>query len=364
MYICDECGDSFRRRHHLEDHKLSVHSDERPHVCDKCGDSFKLPHQLNSHIVSVHSDERPHVCDVCGDSFKLPHQLKVHKLTHSNEYPFVCDKCGKTYKQSSHLSSHKKREHSDERPHVCNECGDAFKIKSDLNRHKLVHSNEYPFVCDECDSAFKRLYHLLEHKKKHSDERPHVCDECGASFKRVQYLNIHKEAEACYFTRLTEQIWERICCDIAKILYNGKNWRWKPRILTSEIDNQTFIVPEIVIIHTNDINDSDDSKEIIEFIDAKRSVNACFTLKDIYVYPQVADKVTFWCLYGNADGAFDEFPNHTAVSSNELIELLEKHRTEENGEEIDKLIMQIYLVKQGVDPLNQQLLTHFLDEDN
>ena len=78
------------------------------------------------------------------------------------------------------------------------------------------------------------------------------------------------------------------------------------------------MVPEIVITH------SDQSRE---FIDAKRSTRSA-TNKDLVIYPSLAKKVTFWCLYGDSKDLSDQDTPIVYTSSDDLISLLTDRRNE------------------------------------
>ena len=273
------------------------------------------------HINAVHLNIRPHICKECGELFKLPQHLKEHIIAI----------------------------HTDQRKYVCEECGFAFKLPQHLNDHvKVVHQNQRPYACEECTSSFPHARGLKLHIIAiHTDEKPFVCEDCGRGFADPSHLYRHKQAEACWFTRTTAYKWEELCKEIAEVLLEGLDWEWKPKIDTPDIDEQSWIQPEIVVYYENN------TKRII---DAKRSTQAIFKEKDLKVYPRMAEKVEFWCLYGTTEGLFDEAEDLIAKSGKAIIAELKKKKTVENQSIVNTLIMKIQLLKKGLEYTNQSIL--------
>jgi len=136
-------------------------------------------------------------------------------------------------------------------------------------------------------------------------------------------------------------------------LLEGLDWEWKPKIDTPELEEQSWIQPEIVVYYENN------TKRII---DAKRSTQAIFKEKDLKVYPKVAEKVEFWCLYGKAEGMFEEEEGFEAKDSQEIVDLLMEKRTDENQNLVDNLVMKVQLLKKGLEFKGQTLLDEFSEE--
>jgi uncharacterized C2H2 Zn-finger protein len=377
--ICEICGKSFSRKDGLYRHMRSIHSEPKSYDCPQCDLSFSRKDTLNRHINNVHLQIRNYACRICGEKFKQSGALRRHIQTihektnlfkcphceaefprkdalnrhvnavHLNIRPHVCDECGDSFKLPGHLKEHKLSKHSKKRPHVCEECGFAFKLRSHLNDHvRVVHQNFRPHACEECNSAFPHARDLKLHViAVHTDEKPFVCEDCGRGFADPSHLYRHKEAEACWFTTTTAYKWEELCKEIAEVLLEGLDWKWKPKIDIPELEEQSWIQPEIVVYYENN------TKRII---DAKRSTQAIFKEKDLKVYPKVAEKVEFWCLYGKIEGMFEEEEEIEAKDSQEIISMLKKSKNEENKEIVDTLIMQIQLLKKGIEYENQTIL--------
>jgi KRAB domain-containing zinc finger protein len=220
-----------------------------------------------------------------------------------------------------------------------------------MEDHERIHTGEKPFLCEECGERFRRKNHLKTHMRTHTGERPFVCETCGAAFTQSANLENHIKAEACWFTRETATLWEKICYEIATILLNDREWVWQSRIPTPELQEREYIIPEIVI--TN----ADGSREII---DAKRSIYSA-RYKDLIIFPQYAKSVTFWCLYGQPIDQTDLNSSIVYQTSDELIALLKEKITPATKKAVHELIARIYQLKDGSDSSRQQLLTEFLE---
>jgi hypothetical protein len=94
----------------------------------------------------------------------------------------------------------------------------------------------------------------------------------------------------------------------------------------------------------------------MDFIDAKRSTQAIFKEKDLVVYPKLARKVEFWCLYGKTKGLFEVELYIEAKSSEEIVSKLHTFKTKENLLLLNNLIMKIRLLKKGYEFNGQSTL--------
>ncbi len=375
---CEICGLSFSRKDSLYRHKRSVHSESKKYSCTECNLTFSRKDTLDRHINDVHKQIRKYICTICDEKFKQAGALKRHIQTmheknisyecpncdaafprkdnldrhinavHLNLRPHICQECGAAFKLPDHLKQHIISIHTDRRQYVCDECGFAFKLRQHLNDHvKVVHLGLRSYACEECDSSFAHARALKQHIiSVHTDELPYVCEKCKRGFADPSHLYRHEKAEACWFTTTTAYKWEELCKEIAEILLEEKNWEWKPTIETPELVEQTRVQPEIVIYN-------DDGT--MDFIDAKRSTYAIFKEKDLVVYPKVARRVEFWCLYGKTKGIFEEEEGVEAKSSEEIIGKLEKEDSHD-GQRVRNLIMKISLLKKGIRFEGQQTL--------
>lgn len=80
-------------------HVRSVH-ETRLYICDICGDDFKKRNELSVHLDDhVAKEEGDFQCEICNRIFSNLRLFRIHKRIH---YPQVkswpCETCGKRYR--------------------------------------------------------------------------------------------------------------------------------------------------------------------------------------------------------------------------------------------------------------------------
>ncbi|XP_043363003.1 zinc finger protein 777-like isoform X4 [Dermochelys coriacea] len=190
LFVCAECGKSFRSRQHLTLH-------QRDHAgAGACllqpGESFILKHGPGPHP-GAQAGGKPYKCSECERSFCHKSSLRKHHLAHTGERPYACTECRKSFKQRVSLVLHQ-RIHSgkSEGSFICTQCGRYFSHHSNLTRHLRIHTGERPYKCTECEKSFTRNQYLVEHQRMHAGERPYHCPECGKSFRYKRSLYYHQ----------------------------------------------------------------------------------------------------------------------------------------------------------------------------
>lgn len=223
LYICDVCGQDFRKRNelslHLDDHVAKEEGDfqceicnrifsnlrlfrihKRIHYpqvkswpCDMCGKRYSSKNLLEEHM-NTHMGVRPYVCETCNKDFTSKYTYKAHIKTHEvRPRPFECTQCNKTFLNQQNLNQHE-RTHNGIKEHVCHQCGKAFGSPHNLEVHNIVHTGYKPYICRICGKAFARKAEIRDHERTHTGEKPYQCEFCGATFSQRSNLQSHKRA--------------------------------------------------------------------------------------------------------------------------------------------------------------------------
>ncbi|XP_053873641.1 zinc finger protein 777-like [Malaclemys terrapin pileata] len=190
LFVCAECGKTFRSRQHLTLHQR-----------DHAGAGACLPQPRESLALKpsprphpgAQAGGKPYKCSECERSFCHKSSLRKHHLAHTGERPYTCAECRKSFKQRVSLVLHQ-RIHSgrSEGSFICTQCGKYFSHHSNLTRHLRIHTGERPYKCTECEKSFTRNQYLVEHQRMHAGERPYHCAECGKSFRYKRSLYYHQ----------------------------------------------------------------------------------------------------------------------------------------------------------------------------
>ncbi|XP_076756055.1 uncharacterized protein LOC143426465 [Xylocopa sonorina] len=223
LYICDICGDDFKKRNelsvHLDDHVAKEEGDFQCEICNRifsnlrlfrihkrihypqvkswpcetCGKRYSSRNLLEEHI-NTHTGVRPYVCDNCGKDFASKYTYKAHVKTHEvRPRPFECSQCNKTFLSQQNLNQHE-RTHNGVKEYVCHQCGKAFGSPHNLEVHNIVHTGYKPYICRVCGKAFARKAEIRDHERTHTGEKPYQCEFCGATFSQRSNLQSHKRA--------------------------------------------------------------------------------------------------------------------------------------------------------------------------
>lgn len=273
LYICDICGDDFKKRNelslHLDDHVAKEEGDfqceicnrifsnlrlfrihKRIHYpqvkswpCDTCGKRYSSRNLLEEHI-NTHTGVRPYVCENCGKDFASKYTYKAHVKTHEvRPRPYECSQCNKTFLSQQNLNQHE-RTHNGVKEYVCHQCGKAFGSPHNLEVHNIVHTGYKPYICRMCGKAFARKAEIRDHERTHTGEKPYQCEFCGATFSQRSNLQSHKRA-----THYNDKRYK--CDDCGKgfkrrrlLDYHIKAAHTGERPYKCEICTATFVYPE------------------------------------------------------------------------------------------------------------------------
>lgn len=223
LYICDVCGQDFKKRNelslHLDDHVAKEEGDFQCEICNRifsnlrlfrihkrihypqvkswpchtCGKRYNSKNLLEEHM-NTHTGIRPYVCETCGKDFASKYTYKAHVKTHEvRPRPFECTRCNKTFLSQQNLTQHE-RTHNGIKEYVCHQCGKAFTSSHNLEVHNIVHTGYKPYICRMCGKAFARKAEIRDHERTHTGEKPYQCEFCGATFSQRSNLQSHKRA--------------------------------------------------------------------------------------------------------------------------------------------------------------------------
>ncbi|MBN3306643.1 ZN551 protein, partial [Amia calva] len=156
LYICTECGRTFKLLGNLKAHqRLHAGDGRRQNVGNKDIDEAGNPREPVYH------------CTECGKGFRHFRSLQRHWKTHTGERPYHCGECGKDFHLLESLKAHQ-RIHTGERPHICPQCGKRFSEVQNLRVHLRIHSGETPYPCPQCGKSFRQFQHLKRHRLVHT----------------------------------------------------------------------------------------------------------------------------------------------------------------------------------------------------
>ena len=68
VHKCEICGLVVKGAPTLENHMISLHTDQRPNQCTQCTSAFKTLTDLRKHIRRVHDLQRNAQCTMCPKS--------------------------------------------------------------------------------------------------------------------------------------------------------------------------------------------------------------------------------------------------------------------------------------------------------
>eukprot|EP00090_Calanus_glacialis_P021853 TRINITY_DN33700_c0_g1_i1.p1 TRINITY_DN33700_c0_g1~~TRINITY_DN33700_c0_g1_i1.p1 ORF type:complete len:513 (+),score=84.99 TRINITY_DN33700_c0_g1_i1:216-1541(+) len=165
-YRCQHCeyesGDPKLLKSHIDSAHLGI-----TYECDKCKSIFTSKTGLYNHTRTVHSDERPFICQECGEDFKRKKNLDTHVDNKHSTVIYPCNKCDKVFKSKLSLEYHLKT-HDIESQFPCEVCGRRFITKTKLKMHMNTHTGETPYKCpgQGCMKAFHSSDQLSHHKKQ------------------------------------------------------------------------------------------------------------------------------------------------------------------------------------------------------
>ena len=111
-FECNICHKLYTTRVGLKNHRLRMHSAEKPEKCPHCDKRFVHKAELRQHM-QVHN-ERHLKCCYCDRMFAYQALLDCHlRYTHTEVKNYQCHICGNRYKTANHCKLHISRSHGD-----------------------------------------------------------------------------------------------------------------------------------------------------------------------------------------------------------------------------------------------------------
>lgn len=188
-----------------------------PCTHEYCAKLFDTEARMLLHYSLIHSEDvelRKFECDVCGEKFRRKTHLQQHKIAeHTENYRYTCDKCGKGFFQMSRLNRHVKSHEIRQ----CTNCDATFDKWSALMAHKHKEHVNSNLKCTVCDREFNSKRLLKAHQKTHvslGDRTVHQCpfDGCAKFFLQRNNMLAHYKSQhenkkfACTFDGCTLQL--------------------------------------------------------------------------------------------------------------------------------------------------------------
>ncbi|KAK7871971.1 hypothetical protein R5R35_004764 [Gryllus longicercus] len=303
---------------------------------------------LQGHIVVIPGTPQKYRCTICNKECSSKYTVQYHNYCGSKNKRYKCETCDKGFVTKSHYDYHMKS-HKGILPYVCSICGKGFKQKGKLQRHSIQHSDDRPFVCQECGKTFRYYESLKSHQRVHKGEKPHVCQLCSRSFtefsnykKHVTIVHKGEKAHMCDTCGKTFALRRTLILHISMVHHHDRNY-------FCNTCNKPFNLKKDLKRH-----------EVVHSVVQPHSCTLCgqgFRRKDNFerhmknTHPETRMVIV---------GTFKQKPsaNKAAADNNQK----NKHKSNENGEIIEKNIPSPIPPSQTVDPETLRSITKISDE--
>lgn len=156
-YRCLNCDSLFTDKHkytthvrHCESEEaknnsvlnlLKQRQEERKFLCNKCGQSFRRLNGLQRHDLAIHAKVKNFACQYCDQKFCFKYLKTNHERKHLGVAKVSCDLCGFTFSCKNSLKKHIEGVHENRRHFKCHLCDKSFKTSTARNYHVNTHGN-------------------------------------------------------------------------------------------------------------------------------------------------------------------------------------------------------------------------------
>lgn len=193
-------------------------------LCTQCGKSFTRQSHLEEHI-NIHEGKKPYECEICARPFASKSNLAKHERIHTGEKQFTCTKCKKRFTLKRNMIEHEKI-HSGKRDHECKICNQTFTRNCSLTRHLKaqrhvrvlvrylrIHTGKKHFECYECPKEFPfknylRQHIIVEHLKKKFWKPRHCYDPKKEHIDVSSSIPQVSKVPMCFLLRLINSCWK------------------------------------------------------------------------------------------------------------------------------------------------------------
>lgn len=219
VFSCDICKKEFRKLHHLVQHRLIHNLNNAPHRTSRKSSFEQLDNKTLRDQETKQTDDQTAAfrCEPCDKSFRKLHHLVEHRETHdginrqktsaiqpSAEKPVPappppqCDICKKTFRKLHHLIEHK-----EQHIETNSEKSDDKSVKSSLSTKDIIHE------CSLCYMVFPNEHSLNKHtiicqrKKKQSATKQTKSVEENEANEQVEEARHSEESKQTEVIELT-----------------------------------------------------------------------------------------------------------------------------------------------------------------